>query len=280
MEYENYVGHISIHNYQDYYEKKYGKTAEPIMTWEELHVLYSISHVTDFGFPIYLNLEGGGCDYSIHKTPECTWAVVSTDERDGGDVLGIYDNIYDACLLFIYKIYDAEDRRLGESERSKILKEREKVIDDYNNRISQEIDYDKMFRFACRAGFYDPLFNSDLVYMIKKYSGIEVWDDDYVNERIEYRQNALQALFYGIDMKIVFMFDDIAKELNLYSDEIKESFDQLCHNKISEVDYIKFVAEKINIRSHDDLVLDKIKEYEGEYKRVFELSKKKTCIRR
>ena len=241
------IGIIDTYNYEKYYEDNYGRKEERFLTKKELQILYSMCEIAkENKISFILGFAPCSSSFCIHKTPLKKWIITDCGERREGYIYGIFDNIYDACILLINKCVDEKNKK--------------HVIDEFENKLSNKISDEELEFFANRVSYYDEYFYYDFNQIIKKMSGIEV--DDYdIEKRISSRNNIIYPSGVSFNYLIDKFVDNIARILNIDTNDL---YDKMYHNKIDYNTYNRLKIERINLKNHQDLVLNELRKYRSE----------------
>lgn len=239
------IGSIDTYDYEKYYEDNFGRKEERLLTLKELHDLYFMCETSiENKFSFMLGFAPCSCSFCIHKTPENKWIVSDCGERRDGYIYGIFDNIYDACILLINECIDEKDRT--------------HVISEFDSKLNNEISNEELKSFAFKVGYYDEYFYYDFQQTIKKMSGIEVTEDSKVYERISNRKNRLYPSGVSFGELVRYFVDNIARTLNIDTSDL---YDEWNHGKIDYETYNRLKMERIDLKEHQDLVLSELRKY-------------------
>ena len=239
------IGSIDTYNYEKYYEDNFGRKEERLLTLKELHDLYFMCETArENKFNFVLGFAPCSSSFCIHKTPENKWIVSDCGERREGYIYGIFDNIYDACILLI-------NERIDEKARTH-------VISEFDSKLNNEISNEELKSFAFKVGYYDEYFYYDFQQTIKKMSGIEVTEDSKVDERISNRENRLYPSGLSLGRLVGCFVDNIARTLNIDTSDL---YDEWNHGKIDYETYDRLKMERIDLKEHQDLVLSELGKY-------------------
>lgn len=241
------IGSINTYDYENYYENNFGRKEERLLTQKELDDLYFMCETAiENNIHFMLGFAPCSCSFCIHKTPENKWIVSDCGERNYGYIYGIFDNIYDACILLINECIDEKDRT--------------HVISEFDSKLNNEISTEELKSFAFKVGYYDEYFYYDFQETIKKMSGIEVTEDSKVDERISNRKNRLYPSGVSFEELVRCFVDNIARILNIDTNDL---YDEWYHGKIDYETYDRLKMERINLKEHQDLVLSELEKYKS-----------------
>lgn len=240
------IGRVATYRYEKYYEENFGRVEERLLTKEELHDLYFMCEIAcKYDLDFLLGFAPSSCTFCLHKTPEDEWVASYCDERSSAYICGVFDNLYDACILLIHKC--ANKNNIAD------------VINKFNGKLNNEVSDDELEKIVCCCGYYDELFYHDLCYTIKRMSNIEVdGNDEEINQRILDREKR----FFPSDTSLRELqsqfFSNIARILNIDTSDLDE---QWYKGKIDYQTYEKLKLERFDIRRHQDLVLRELEKY-------------------
>ena len=252
------IGDIDTYNYEKYYERFFGRKEERLLTTEELHDLYFMCKIAkENNIYFMLGFAPCSCSFCLHKTPENKWIVSDCGERRDGHIYGIFDNIYDACILLINECVDENNRT--------------HVISEFDGKLSNEINNDELESFALSRGYYDKYFYYDFQQTIKKMCGIEINEDPEVDKRISNREDRLFASGSSFGELVRIFVDNIAKILNIDTSDL---YNKWYYSEIDYETYEKLKLERINLKEHQDLVLRELEKYESPVESKAKLLKK------
>lgn len=240
-------GFIAQKDYNDYYLSNYGKREERLLTNEELRYLYFLCKTAQSNrFDFILNYSVGTEDrLSIWKSPDNKWVVSCGDTACViSYIYGIFDNIYDACILLIIESVSEEDQN--------------RIINDFNDRLKNEISDNELEKFASGYNYYDNLFYDDFCYYIKGICGIEENNNDEINQRISIRRNMTYPKSQTFNELKVQFFNNIARFLNI---DISHLFDEWFYGQIDSQTYETQKMEMINPKEHQDIIIEELKKY-------------------
>lgn len=244
----NKIGEIDTYDYEEYYEKNYGRSEERLLTQKELHDLYFMCEIArENKIRFMISFAPCTCSYCIHKTPENKWVVSHCGERRDGYIYGIFDNIYDACVLLINMLIDENKRT--------------QAINKFNKKLSNEIDNNELESFALSRAYYDKYFYYDFQQTIKKMSGIKVDEDPEVEKRISNRKDRIYVTGTSFDELVNFFVDNIKRTLNIDTSDL---YNKWYNNKIDYKTYYRLMMQRINLKGHQDLVLKELEKYNNQ----------------
>ncbi len=142
---------INTYYYKSYCEFEFGKVEERSLTIKELHTLYIMCKIARknninliFGFVPEAN------SYCIHKSPENEWIVSFAGEKGSGNICGIFNDVFRACIKLI-------NLCVNESNKTKL-------INELNYGLNSEINDDELNAFAC---VYNYVYKQDRMFLKK-----------------------------------------------------------------------------------------------------------------
>ncbi len=138
---------VTIDNITNKLKECYGKGENRTLTFEEIQCIYALcntiiafknNNYSDTGI-ITLGTGRSCCSNSIFKTPDDVWVVWDTDERNGANLKGVYDNCYEACIESINVLKENKEWN-KESNLD--------AIEYFENLVHSEIDNNHLIDFA------------------------------------------------------------------------------------------------------------------------------------